>query len=83
MFNYRLSRARGTIENKFGILAAKWIIFCRPIKAGIEQIEGLTRASVYLHNCFRLTDNANYLSTGFVGSGIQQEKPFLVIEKVL
>ena len=43
--------------------------FCRLIKAGIEQIEGLTRATVYLHNCIRLTENASYLSNGFVGSG--------------
>ena len=41
--------------------------FHRPIKAGIEQIEGLTMAAVYLHNCIRLTENANYLPIGFVG----------------
>ena len=73
----------GTKENTFGILAAKWRTFCRPITAGIEQIEGLTRAAVYLHNCIRLTDNANYLPKGFVGSWIQQEKSFLVIGEVL
>ena len=43
--------------------------FCCPIKTGIEQIEGLTRVTVYLHNCIRLTDSANYLPNGFVGSG--------------
>ena len=68
VFNYRLSRARGTIENAFGILAAKWRIFNTPIKASIELTENITRAAVCLHNYIRLTDNASYIPTGFVDS---------------
>ena len=68
IFNYRLSRARRTIENTFGVLAAKWRIFRRPIKVAIQQVEGLTKAAVCLHNYLRLTDNANCLPTGFVDS---------------
>ena len=67
IFNYRLSRARRTIENSFGILSAKWRILRKPIKAGVSQVEKIISAVIYLHNYLRLTDNAGgYLPSGFV-----------------
>lgn len=73
VFNYRLSRARRTIENAFGIVAAKWRILRQPIKGSVELVEMVTKAVVCLHNYLRLTANASYLPTGFVdcedGSG--------------
>ena len=66
IFNYRLSRARRTIENSFGILSAKWRILRRPIKAGVSQVEKIISGVICLHNYLRLTDNAGYLPTGFV-----------------
>ncbi len=68
IFNYRLSRARRTIENAFGILAARWCIFRKPIKANPILVDSIVKVCLCLHNYLRLTDNAQYLSSGFVDS---------------
>ena len=68
IFNYRLSRARLTIENNFGILAARWRIFYTPITGSVENVEKYTLACLALHNYLRLTDNATYCPFGFVDS---------------
>lgn len=66
IYNYRLSRARRTIENAFGILAAKWRIFRRAIRADVALVEKIVQATICLHNYLRLTENANYTPAGFV-----------------
>ena len=66
VYNYRLSRARRTIENAFGILSAKWRIFRRPIRANVDLVDKITQATVCLHNYLRLTDNSGYMPSGFV-----------------
>ena len=68
VFNYRLSRARRTIENCFGILVTRWRIFRSPIKASPEAVDNITRACTCLHNYLRLTKNPQYLPSGFVDS---------------
>ena len=68
IYNYRLSRARRVIENIFGILAARWRIFRRPIRAGIDTVEKIVLATVCLHNYLRLTDNTCYSPNGFIDS---------------
>ena len=66
--NYRLSRCRRTIENTFGILAARWRIFRRPIRANEDTVENIIKACVCLHNYLKQTDSACYVPTSFVDS---------------
>ena len=68
IFKYRLSRARQTIENAFGILilVAKWRIFRRAIRADVTLVEKMVQATICLHNYLCLTENANYKPAGFV-----------------
>ena len=73
IFNYWLWRAHGVIKNAFGILAAHWHIFSKPIKASIKNAEKYTLACTGLRNYLHLTDNPSYYLAGFVdnqsGSG--------------
>ena len=68
VFNYRLSRSRRTIENTFGILASRWRIFRRPIKAKVENAQRYSLAAIGLHNYLQQTHNAYYCPTGFIDS---------------
>ena len=65
---YVCMMARRTIENSFGILAAWWRIFRRPIRASPETVDSIIKAFIGLHNYLRLTDNARYTPTGFIDS---------------
>ena len=73
IFNYRLSRARRIIENTFGILAARWRIFRRPILAQPQNAISYTKAAIVLHNYLRTHNSPVYCPPGFVdgedGSG--------------
>lgn len=53
IFSYRLSRARRTAENAFGIMANKFRVFLSPIHLSPSKTEKITLACTALHNLLR------------------------------
>lgn len=62
IFNYRLSRARRTVENAFGVLASRFGVFQKPINLGPEKATLITLACCYLHNFLIATNQNIYCS---------------------
>ncbi|XP_044588533.1 putative nuclease HARBI1 [Cotesia glomerata] len=56
IYNYRLSRARRTIENSFGIIVSLWRILKKPIDATVENTISIIQAIICLHNWLRKHD---------------------------
>ena len=61
IFNYRLSRARRTSENAFGILANIFRVFHTKIYLSTESAQLLVVASCVLHNLLRLRSPTTYM----------------------
>ncbi|GFY59155.1 DDE Tnp4 domain-containing protein [Trichonephila inaurata madagascariensis] len=53
VYNYRLSRARRTTENAFGILCSYFRLFFRPISTAPETTEKIIICACILHNILR------------------------------
>jgi len=68
IFNYRLSRCRRPIEDAFGIVAARWRIFRKPIRGAPENVDSFEKVCLCFHNYLILTGNAMYLPSSFVDS---------------
>ncbi|KAB0790347.1 hypothetical protein PPYR_15286 [Photinus pyralis] len=60
IFNYRLSRARRTIENSFGILASRWRVYRQPLLCSVETSEAIIKATVCLHNFLKINISDKY-----------------------
>jgi len=57
VFNYRLSRARRVVESAFGIMAARWRIYRRPIISSISTAVKIVQATTCLHNFIIKNEN--------------------------
>lgn len=68
-FNYRLSRARRTVESAFGMLANIFRIFHTPILLNTETIDLVILSSCCLHNML-IEDKNVPVSTGTVGNNL-------------
>jgi hypothetical protein len=65
-FNYRLSRARRTIENVFGILLSRFRFLDRKLVVKLGTVNKLVSALCALHNWLVITSKATYLSAGAI-----------------
>lgn len=66
IFNYRLSRARRTVENAFGILANRLRVFQTNIALEPDKVITITLAALSLHNFLREKTSEAYLPPAFV-----------------
>ena len=76
IFKNRLSRTKRIIENTFGILAARFGIFCRSILFCLETVENIAKACVTLHNYLMASNSFgetnSYCLNGFIDQEIRR-----------
>lgn len=63
VFNYRLSRARRSVECTFGIMANTWRIFHRPLDVKPEFCDVIVKACCILHNYVKKHEGVNFEET--------------------
>ncbi|XP_029345737.1 uncharacterized protein LOC115033040 [Acyrthosiphon pisum] len=60
IFNYRLSRARRTVECAFGVLANKWRVLHTTILVSPKFVDDIVKSCCVLHNFVRKRDGYNF-----------------------
>ena len=61
IFKHRLSTARRTVENAFGILASRFRVLLNVINLSPEKAAIITLTTCYLHNFLRRNNSPIYL----------------------
>lgn len=72
-FNYRLSRARMTVECAFGISTARFRILLKPIETRVENAVHIVKAVCLLHNTILDIENDLYINLSET-EGIREER---------
>lgn len=65
IFNYRLSRARRTIENAFGIMSARFRVLREAINQDAAKTRQIVKATCALHNFLLARGGKTYAPKGF------------------
>lgn len=66
IFNYRLSRARRTVENAFGILVSRFRVFEKPIATSVPTAVKIVKTACAFHNWLQTRRDSNYFSLGLI-----------------
>ena len=61
IYNYRLSRARRTVENAFGIMASRFRVFHRPLMVYPKNVTLVIKGALVLHNFLRNEVGVQYV----------------------
>ena len=73
IFNYRLSRARRTVENAFGILTMRWGCLRSEFQCKPEKVRVIVAASCALHN-YMMKEGKNYLTSTMIDTFIADDQ---------
>ncbi|XP_026818483.1 uncharacterized protein LOC113557263 isoform X2 [Rhopalosiphum maidis] len=77
IFNYRLSRARRTVENAFGILVSRFRVFEKPIATSVPTAVKIVKTACALHNWLQTRCDSNYFSLGLIDKEDLEHYTFL------
>lgn len=80
-FNYRLSRARMTVECAFGISAARFRILLKAIETKVENAVHIVKSICILHNTILDMENDLFINVSETENNIQERIPNLNVSR--